>query len=306
MIVVILGTVFLQACNDSVKIVSCESALPVVSPEQLFFENSARALTEPDLNVGISCHNCYDANNLDSTFQLISAAIDNDVDVIELDLVQKEVADIAPVIGHGGNAEGISYKGLNFESVVENELLTFAEQILFLEVKGEIKSKDHIRNILKILKKQENQFGEIAYFNAQRFTVFRNLTNYDTLSLFRDVLDEPEFLDIEPFVKFSRIFSTSPKKSFTSGVFQTYQCGFHMVEFDHQIGTDNITRLNAYAETFGIGVNVFTLDEGNYEDITLEIANGVDVLTVESRGAFMSAKENESIFIRVKKLIQGN
>lgn len=302
MIVVILGAVFLQACNDSVKIVSCESALPVVSPEQLFFESSSVA----ELKVGISCHNCYDANSLDNTFQLIDSAIGNGVDAIELDIVQRDVVGATGVVGHGGNAEGVSYKGLDFESVVENDLLTSAEQVLFLEVKGEIKSKDHIRNILNILKKQENQFGEIAYFNTQRFTVFRNLANYDTLSLFRDVVEESDFLDIKPFVKFSRIFSTSPKKSFANGIRQTYQCGFHMVEFNHQIGAENIVRLNAYAETFGIGVNVFTLDENNYEDITLEIANDVDMLTVESRGEFISARDNESIFIRVKKLLQGS
>lgn len=84
--------------------------------------------------------------------QLINAVIDNGVDIIELDLVQKSVLGAAPVVG---NAEGVSYHGLDFESVVENDLLTFAEQILFLEVKGEITSKNHIRNILSTLKNKK-------------------------------------------------------------------------------------------------------------------------------------------------------
>lgn len=305
-IVVILAVTFLPSCDDSDDVKSCESAFPVVTPGQLFFENSTRLLMEPELKVGISCHNCYDANSLENTFELIEAAIDDDVDVIELDMVQKNVPSTAPVFGHGGNAEGVSYQGLDFESVVEHELLTFAEQILFLEIKGEIKSKDHIRNIFNILKKQENQFGEMAYFNTQRFTVFRNLTNYDTLSLFRDVLDEAAFLDIKPFIKLSRIFGESTNNNFINGVLQSYQCGFHMVEFNHQIGVENISHLTTYAKLLGIGVNVFTLNEDNYEEITREIIHDVDVLTVDSKGEPIDTRDNESIFIRIRRLLRGS
>jgi hypothetical protein len=79
-----------------------------------------------------------------------------------------------------------------------------------------------------------------------------------------------------------------------------------MVEFDQQIGIRDIVHLNAYAETFGLGVNVFTLDEDNYADLVLEIASDVDILTIEPNREFAKTQSIESIFIRVKNLIKNN
>lgn len=78
-----------------------------------------------------------------------------------------------------------------------------------------------------------------------------------------------------------------------------------MVEFNHQIETENITRVNAYVEMLGIGVNVFTLNEDNYAEITRKLMNDVDVLTVGSRKEQGSTPDRESIFVRVNRLIQG-
>ncbi len=301
-ILLILG---LPACNDTEKVESCVNAIPVATPQALFFDNSMIKSRAEEGASAISCHNCYDVNNMDNTFALIAAAIDDGAQVIEIDLVQKDAAEAEPVVGHGSNAEGISYIGLNFEQVFENDLLVYAEQVLFIEIKNKINSKVHIRNILDVLKTQENQFGEPAYFNANRFTVFRNLANYDTLSLFRDVLAEAEYLSIQPYVKLSRIFNHEHHGNFVNDMTQAYQCGFHMVEFSHEIGIEKAVYLNAFAETLGLGVNIFTLTEDNYSAITLDMAYEVDVLTVEPNRALQSIQAQESIFIRVNRIIQG-
>jgi hypothetical protein len=60
-----------------------------------------------------------------------------------------------------------------------------------------------------------------------------------------------------------------------------HQCGFHMVELDVRLGVDVILSLNAYAETLGLAVNVFTLNQDNFEELVSELKHDVDILTIE-------------------------
>jgi hypothetical protein len=54
-----------------------------------------------------------------------------------------------------------------------------------------------------------------------------------------------------------------------------------MVELDVRLGVDVILSLNAYAETLGLAVNVFTLNQDNFEELVLGLKHDVDILTIE-------------------------
>ncbi|WP_042150757.1 MULTISPECIES: hypothetical protein [unclassified Pseudoalteromonas] len=299
----------LQACDNSNKEESCLNVVPTLTSESKLFDgvNQNISLSEDSGNrLAIACHNCYDNSRLEyqDTLVKIEAAMEEGVDLIELDIIQENKLDAKAVISHGGNLNGLSYEGGSFEKVVESEILTNASQILFIEIKDKIESKAHIRSILNILKKQRNSSGDSAYFRAERFTIIRSSRHYETLSNFRDVLSEDEFVDIQPYLKLSRLYLNQSHNSMTSDVYQAYQCGLDMVEFDIKTNTDTISLLSDYAKALGIAVNVFTLNEENYKPSINELKHNVDIVTVSTEVNNKKFENEISIYARVKKLIE--
>jgi len=299
----------LQACDSSNKEESCLNVVPTLTSESQLFDgvNQSISLSENSGNrLAIACHNCYDNSRLEyqDTLVKIKAAIEEGADLIELDVIQENKVDSKAVISHGGNFNGLSYEGVSFEKVVENEVLTNASQILFIEIKDKIESKAHIRSILNILKQQQNSSGDSAYFRAERFTIIRSSRHYETLSNFRDIIDEAEFIEIQPYLKLSRLYLNQSHNSMVKDIFQAYQCGLDMVEFDIKTNTDTISLLSGYAKALGIAVNVFTLNEENYKPSINELKHNVDIVTVSNNVKDKSVANEISIYKRVKKLIE--
>jgi hypothetical protein len=301
-----LSLLQLAACNnDSNNEPSCIDAVPVsfsdggifngVSQRISFSGNSANQL-------GIVCHNCYDNSRLDlsDTLSKIDKAVINNVDFIELDIIQEDRDGAEVLISHGDNAQGISNEGVSFRKVVEREILVDALPMLFIEIKRGIKSRDKVRAFLNTLKSQKNSAGYLAYFRYDRFTTIRSSGDYQTLSAFRDVLNEPEFADIKPFVKLSRLFFSSAT---SQDIEQASQCGLNIVEFDIKTNLNAIDELNRSAESYGMSVALFTLDESNYDELIEKFKDDIDIIIVDENETLFSDNVDTSLFIRVRNLI---
>jgi len=285
----------LSACNSDNEAVSCTDALPAVEQGHEFFGDIAQQLpisNRSNKSIAVSCHNCYSENSTEQTLALIQAAINAGADTIELDVITSNLSQL--LIAHEPNVSG----GL-LADVITDDLLMESTQILFIELKDEVMSKSSARELLKLLKQQKDSTGKYSYLNSTRFSVIRHANGYETLSNVRDVLSEAEFLDIQPFVKLSRIYF--PDKSIN--VEQIHQCGFHMVEFDYRIGSQNINKKNQLAQSVGLGVNIFTLDSKNYKSVITELDQNFDSVTIEPSNKKSQVFEKNSIFEQVKQFI---
>lgn len=297
--------VSLQSCNDS-DINYCPDITPVVTPETNFYQNVSLPLLSVDNgenSIGITCHNCYDNNSVDAndTMHLIEYAISSGVHFIELDIVIPAEDYNGPVISHEQAGSHVL-----LTDIVSYSGLIESEQLLFLELKGDIASKQDIRDILNVLMSAKKSNGGFAYFNQSRFVTMRAYKHDVTLATLRDVLLESEYAQILPFIKFSRLHHPKTEQTLLAEIKQSYECGMHMVELDVRLGTDSLILLNAYAETLGLAVNIFTIDESNYRESVQSLKTEVDMLTVEERNISYSAIENSSLFDRIQTLLIGH
>lgn len=296
----ILLLALVQGCFDQSGTKYCPNVEPAVNADSNFFAHTNHSIDfvgTSDHQLAISCHNCYE--NLSSqafeTNRYIESAIASNVDFIELDIVMSDTTGQVPHVSHEDRTSGPL-----FTDIIANPFLINASQILFIEIKGPLDLKANIRGFINSLMQHRFDNGSFAYFNPQRFTVIRSIETDKTLARFREVLAEEEFAGIRPFVKFSRLFYPKETSKMFNEIDQVYSCGFHMVEFDTRLGIEAIKLLASYADTLGLAINVFTLDESNYLPFVSELKYDVDVLTVEA-GAFSEDAER-SLFQKVREL----
>jgi glycerophosphoryl diester phosphodiesterase len=255
-------------------------------------------LADSDNMLALACHNCYQNNNdfLADSLYKVESAIAEGADLIELDITLSDDEGVVFKVSHENESAGASFKQL-----IAQPSLVNSDQLLFLEIKGEIKTLELVREFLTILKAHRHTSGRYAYLNDSRFVTLRNIDNNNTLARFRTVLAEPNFSDIKKYVKLSRLYYKKTEVQMYQEITTAHQCGFHMIELDIRLGFDVIMSLNAYAEGLGLSVNVFTLNQDNFEELTLVLKHDVDVLTIEDGDMFEST--GYSLIYYIKQLI---
>jgi hypothetical protein len=297
---VLFLSILLSACKGSDD-TYCQDATPVEYTGSSIFANvnqPVSVLTSSDNMLALACHNCYQNNNeflADSIFK-VESAISEGVDLIELDITLSKDKNIIFKVSHENESAGVSFKQL-----IAQPSLAHSEQLLFIEIKDEIKTLELVREFLNILKSQRHTSGRYAYLNDSRFVTLRNIDNNNTLARFRTVLAEPNFSDIKDYIKLSRLYYKKTEVQMYQEITTAHQCGFHMVELGITLGLDVILSLNAYAENLGLAVNVFTLNQNNYEATVQALKHDVDIFTIEG-GESLSATE-DSIFVYITQLI---
>jgi len=301
LLAVIFITISLQGCFHDEDSKYCPSVEPVVDANSIFFADVSQGIEyvgSGEHQLAIACHNCYDnaSEYTIETEMIIESAISHNTDLIELDVVMSDAEGKAAYISHESTTTGPL-----FSDVIANSLLINASQILFLEIKAQLDLKENVRELFRQLMAHKINDVTYAYFNSQRFTVIRSIETDKTLRRFREVLEENEFEQIRPFIKLSRLFYPKEESAMINEIGQVHSCGFHMIELDTRIGIESIKSLNAYADTLGLAVNVFTLDESNYSSFVNELKHDVDVITVETR-EFNNAQET-SLFQKVRALL---
>lgn len=246
--------------------------------------------------VAVSCHNCYleGSSAIQSNISLISSAISGQADFIELDILYSSQEQHSPVISHDRNSAPV-----DFLALIDSQELINADQGLFIEVKGEFISKEQARDLFRTLATPINIFNERAYVNTSRFTFIRSYNFSEILQTLRSVLNEPEFEEVRPFIKLSRLTYVKSKNAMFAEVEETAECGFEMVEFSLQVKSNQITSLANYARTLGLLVNVFSFDEQSLDVEAEGLIDSVDVLTIKPN---KSASE-QTIFEKAKSII---
>jgi glycerophosphoryl diester phosphodiesterase len=248
--------------------------------------------------LALACHNCYQNNNeflADSLYKIESAIVEG-ADLIELDITLSKSKGFTFKVSHENESVGVA-----FDQLIAQPSLVNSEQLLFLEIKDEIETLEQVREFLGILKSHRHPSGRYAYLNDNRFVTLRNIDNNNTLARFRTVLAETDFADIKPYVKLSRLYYQKTEEQMYHEIATAHQCGFHMVELDLRLGLDVILLLNTHAEDLGLAVNVFTLNQENFEELVLALKHDVDVLTIEDGDLIEST--GYSLIYYIKELI---
>gem|GEM_PF-5844603 len=295
-------SILLSACNSSDDSY-CQNATPVEYTGLSIFTNINQPVTvlaDSDNMLALACHNCYQNNNeflADSLYKIESAIVEG-ADLIELDITLSKDKAISFKVSHENESVGVA-----FDQLIAQPSLVSSEQLLFLEIKDEIETLKQVRDFLGILKSHKHPSGRYAYLNDNRFVIIRNIDNNNTLARFRTVLAEPDFADIKPYVKLSRLYYKKTESQMYQEITTAHQCGFHMVELDLRLGLDVILSLNAHAEDLGLAVNVFTLNQENYEELMLALKHDVDIFTIEEGDTFEST--GYSLISYIKQLING-
>jgi len=297
---VLLLSILLTGCNSS-DVAYCQNATPVEYTGLSIFTNVNQpisVLADSDNMLALACHNCYENNNelLADSLYKVESAITEGADLIELDITLSQDEGGGFVVSHENESVGVA-----FDQLIAQPSLVNSDQLLFLEIKDEIETLEQVRDFLGLLKSHRHPSGRYAYLNDSRFVTLRNIDNNNTLARFRTVLAEPDFADIEPYVKLSRLYYKKTEEQMYQEITTAHQCGFHMVELDLRLGHDVILSLNAYAEGLGLAVNVFTLNQDNFEELMLALKHDVDVLTIEDGDMLEST--GYSLIYYIKQLI---
>lgn len=293
----------LQGCNDD-NVNYCPDVEPVTFPDTKLWQginSNIPQASDTKNKIAVACHNCYDNNSSDAldTFLIIESAIESVVDIVELDIVIPELTYQQPMVSHELDSTQVP-----LESILSNQLLQQSNTILFLEIKGKITNKQYIRDVLDVLMTFLDSSTDFTYFNRERFVALRSFEHLTTLRTVRNVLNENKYSIVKPFIKLSSLHFMKKQSTLLSEVKQSHQCGMNLVEFDYRLGVDNIMELNNYAESLGLAVNVFTIDDSNYQEAVSSLKNSIDVITVNSTldDEHVNTKEL-SLFERVRNLI---
>jgi len=286
-------------CNSNDNVEYCPDIEPnQLSTKSLWQQFNVTVPISPisENLIGIACHNCYANQSIDilDSHLRIELAIQSQVNAIELDVVFPDENYSQPMVSHDLTS---SYVPLI--DVLNNALLQQSRTMIFIELKGKIVKEQYIRDVLDVLKHYETSSPQYDYLNPNRFVAIRSFEHDTTLVTARKVITEVEYLGVQPFIKLSRLHYVKKLKTLKAEVEQAYECGMSMVEFDYRIGSNDIKALNSYAETMGMAVNVFTLDESNYREAIQELKDEVDVITVTDT----LNSENNSLFERLRLLI---
>lgn len=279
-IIMILCLILLYGCGEP-EGNYCHDTVPIEYSLQSIFANVNQSITvvpESANMLALACHNCYQNNNtsLTDTISEIEFALKGSADLIELDISLANDMESVFTVSHEGESVGVEFKEL-----ISQPSLVNSDQLLFIEIKNEFLNLEITRDFLNILKSQIQPSGQYTYLNENRFVTIRHIDNNDSLARFRTVLSEQEFSDIKPFIKLSRLYYKKTEAQMYEEITTAHQCGFHMVELDVRLGVDVILSLNAYAETLGLAVNVFTLNQDNFEELVSGLKHDVDILTIE-------------------------
>jgi hypothetical protein len=279
-IFVIICVFLLCGCGNSEESY-CQNVVPIEYSSRSIFANANQSVTvvpESGNMLALACHNCYQNNNasLTNTVGVIEFALEVGADLIELDISLANDKESVFTVSHEGESVGVE-----FEQLISQSSLVNSDQLLFIEIKNEFQTLEIIRDFLNILKSQIQPSGQYTYLNENRFVTIRHIDNNNSLARFRTVLSEQEFSGIKPFIKLSRLYYKKTEAQMYQEITTAHQCGFHMVELDVRLGVDVILSLNAYAETLGLAVNVFTLNQDNFEELVLGLKHDVDILTIE-------------------------
>lgn len=297
---ILLLLLLMSGCNSSDE-AYCQNVTPVEYSEQSIFVNVSQPisiLAGSGNMLALACHNCYQNNNasLVESLNIIESAITERADLIELDITLSSDKNIAFKVSHENESAGVP-----FELLIAQTSLVVSDQLLFIEIKDEIKSLEQVRAFLNILKAHTNSSGRYAYLNENRFVTLRNIDNNNTLARFRTVLDEADFSDIKPYVKLSRLYYKKTEAEMYQEITTANQCGFHMVELDLRLGVDVILSLNAYAENLGMAVNVFTVNQNNVDEAVFALKHDIDIFTIEENDSLQVT--GNSLVSYVKQLI---
>ncbi|WP_206484678.1 hypothetical protein [Thalassotalea sp. G2M2-11] len=292
----------MSACNNK-DTNNCTDITPVTNSETYFWQGLDAQFAESPTTgnkVAIACHNCYinDSADVLDTYQVIEAAIEERVDIIELDIVIPNGRSKQAMVSHE-----LASKQVSFEKIVDNSLLRQSDVNIFLEVKGKIKNKQSIRNFLDVLMKYKSEGGEYEYFNQNRMFVLRSFEYETTLYNIREVLTERKYQEIISFIKLSRIHYVKAQDAMLAEIEQAHECGMSMVELDYHLGEEQINVLNDYAESLGLGVSVYTFDEYNYKEGVSALKNNIEVMTVDSSTLIEDANLSNSLIEKVRQLI---
>lgn len=303
-ITIITVSILVQACNNE-SINYCPDINPVVNADSIYWQNSEQYLSysSTDNPIAIACHNCYANNSADviDTELVIESAINNNADIVELDVVIPTDNYSGPMVSHELNSAKINlYDALAVPALLE------ASAGVFIEIKGKVENKQYIRDILDTLMQFQKGNFEYNYFNENRIIAFRSFELYSTLLTLRSVLMEDEYLAVAPFVKLNSLHYLNKQKVLFAEIQQSYQCGMNMVELDYRAGISTLKTLNEYAESLGLGVSIFTLDETNFELAIAELQDDVDVLIISTDNQSHLSQTTDSIFTRARAFINGS
>lgn len=296
--------IFIQGCNSE-NIDYCPDIDPIVSEGSSYWQESEQYLSYTSTHnpIAIACHNCYVNNSADviDTELVIESAINNNADIVELDVVIPTDNYIGPMVSHD-----LKSVKVNLYDVLAVPALLQSSAGVFIEIKGKVDNKQYIRDILDTLMQFKNSVSEYSYFNQHRIIAFRSFELYSTLLTLHSVLMEDKYLTIAPFVKLNSLHYLKEQKALLAEIQQSYQCGMNMVELDYRAGASTIKTLNEYAESLGLGVGVFTLDETTFEVAIKALQDDVDVFIISTDETSKLSQTIESIFLRAREFINGN
>ncbi len=301
----LLALVFLNGCDMSDDATACLDASPVVAKGDAFLDGLDVEMyvhqRKGDVSA-VACHNCYDYNShvAASTISIIDRAIQDSNQLIELDVIFDEESQ-QWYINHGSNRRFVS-----LEEVLLSETLREANNGIFLEVKGDNYTNLNVTALFQQFKQVDNLFGDLAYFNQQRFLTIRSQSGFSFMKTVKDVLNDTEFSDIKAFVKLSKILKPRSLASMQKKIKLSKQCGVHMVEFSNETFVDDIKELATYAKSIGLGTSMHTVDETNYKVFVKGLQGKVDVFNVEPVRHEASTYRTESLTNNIANILNGS
>jgi hypothetical protein len=301
----LLALVFLNGCNTSEDALACKDSTPVVAKGDAFLEGLDLDMyvhqRKGDISA-VACHNCYDYNSqvAASTISLIDGAIQDNNQLIELDVIFDDESQ-QWFINHGSNRRFVS-----LEQILFSENLRDANNGIFLEVKGDNYTELNLATLFHKFKEVENFFGDLAYFNQQRFLTIRSQSGFSFVRTVKDVLNDTEFSDIKAFVKLSKILKPRSLASMKKKVELSKQCGVHMVEFSNKTFVDDIKELASYAKSIDLGTSIHTIDETNYKVFVEGLQGNIDVFNVEPVRHEASIYRTDSLTHNIARILNGS
>lgn len=282
---------FLGACNTDVY-QECKADYSDVRTGHSFLDEQRQSMLYSPLfqrPVGLACHNCYDNNSEEAaqTTAFIHRAMQLEMQLIELDILVRE--------GRWVVSHELRSAGPGLADVLSDDKLRNAEQLLFLEIKGNDYSDAQLRELLSLIASFENRHNEVAFVRQDRMLILRNSGSNQLLIRIRDLLMESEFSHIQSAIKLSRLYHKLEVAQDINGIYRSKRCGLHMIEFDIKSKEEFVYPLAENARREGLLVNLFTVTaESLVSDPGLfKIA---DILTLdrevlENEAALQSLKE---------------
>ncbi len=202
--------------------------------------------------VGVACHNCYDdgltGDNLQLTKAIISQAIADGADLIELDIK------VQGGIWYAEHDDAGYATGAELGDVLELQVLKQADQPLFIEMKERNPTLGQVSQFIEML-------TENGYAVNGRPVVLRTFpSRIDNFIHAEAVLADLPFHS--PYFRFHMIYNTDEAadvESFQSLISAAHLAGYHGVEFGRQ--TPNLFSLIHKAQALSLSTGMWTVPE---------------------------------------------